>query len=66
MTPVIAGTTVRYTLDGSTPTATSPAAAEPLRRTAPETVLKAQAFDPSGKAIGQILSNGCLDAANEP
>jgi len=55
MAPVIAGTTVRYTLDGSAPTSTSPAAAEPLRCTTPETVLKAQVFDPSGKAVGRML-----------
>jgi hypothetical protein len=55
MTPMVAGTTVRYTTDGSVPSPTSSAYASPLTLTEPSTVLKAQAFDASGKPCGQML-----------
>jgi len=55
MAPIIPGSTIRYTLDGKAPSATSTAYATPLLQTTPETVLKAQTFDASGKAVGQML-----------
>jgi hexosaminidase len=51
MTPVLPGTTLRYTLDGKPPTADSPACTGPIALTR-STWVWAKVFDAAGKQVG--------------